>query len=48
MKFNNDRQFVWRPDGVVIPFQCFTGLDYETTTATDIKSIGAGDRKSVV
>lgn len=42
MKFNNDRQFVWRPDGVVIPFQCFTGLDYEATTANDIKSIGAG------
>ena len=42
MKFNNDRQFVWRPDGVVIPFQCFTGLDYEATTANDIKSVGAG------
>ena len=42
MKFNNDRQFVWRPDGVVIPFQCFAGLDYEATTANDIKSIGAG------
>lgn len=42
MKFNNDQMFMWRPDGVYIPFQAFTGLDYEATTAADIKSIGAG------
>lgn len=38
----NDSSFLWRPKRLYIPAWQFAGLDYETTTATDIKSIGVG------
>ena len=37
-----DTSFMWRPKRIYIPAWQFSGLDYETTTATDVKSIGAG------
>jgi hypothetical protein len=42
MIYNNDRSFWWRPGRIYIPHWSFTGLDYEATTAIDIKSIGPG------
>lgn len=41
-KINSDLDFWWRPERVYIPAWTFQGLDYETTTTTDIKSIGVG------
>lgn len=40
--YQYDTSFVWRPKRIYIPAWQFAGLDYETTTATDIKSIGVG------
>jgi len=40
--FKRDSNFWWRPARVWIPAWQFGGLDYETTTATDIKSMGVG------
>lgn len=40
--FKRDSQFWWRPGRVYIPAWQFSGLDYEITTATDIKSMGTG------
>lgn len=37
-----DKEILWRPGRIYIPAWQFTGLDYEATTATDIKSIGTG------
>lgn len=37
-----DADMIWRPKRIYIPAWQFSGLDYETTTATDIKSVGAG------
>jgi len=37
--FISDRAFSWRPGHIYIPAASFSGLDYETTSATDIKSI---------
>jgi len=37
-----DTSFMWRPKRIYIPAWQFSGLDYETTTATDVKSIGVG------
>lgn len=41
-KLKHDATFVWRPGRIYIPAWQFTGLDYEVTTATDIKSMGTG------
>lgn len=38
----SDKGFEWRPGRIYIPAWHFTGLDYEVTTATDIKSMGTG------
>ena len=35
----SDRAFEWRPGYIYIPAVNFSGLDYETTTATDMKSV---------
>lgn len=35
----SDRGFEWRPGYIYIPAVNFSGLDYETTTATDLKSV---------
>lgn len=40
--FKHDSAFVWRPRSIYIPAWQFSGLDYEATTATDIKSMGTG------
>lgn len=37
-----DSNFWWRPGRIYIPAANFSGLDYEITTATDIKSMGTG------
>lgn len=41
-RFYSDKPFEWRPRSLYIPAWQFAGLDYETTTATDIKSMGTG------
>lgn len=41
-----DSQMWWRPGRMYIPAWQFSGLDYETTTANDIKSIGTGTPSS--
>lgn len=38
----SDQEMLWRPARIYIPAWQFSGLDYEATTATDIKSIGTG------
>ncbi len=38
----SDKELLWRPERVYIPAWHFQGLDYETTTTTDIKSVGVG------
>ena len=38
----SDAAIEWRPERIYIPAWQFSGLDYETTTSTDIKSIGVG------
>ena len=38
----SDKPFEWRPKRIYIPAWQFAGLDYETTTTTDIKSAGVG------
>lgn len=38
----HDKEMLWRPGRIWIPAWQFGGLDYETTTTTDIKSIGVG------
>lgn len=38
----SDKGFEWRPGRIYIPAWSFAGLDYEVTTATDIKSMGTG------
>lgn len=38
----SDKEMLWRPGRIYIPAWQFTGLDYEATTATDIKSMGTG------
>ena len=38
----SDKGFEWRPGRLYIPAWQFSGLDYEATTATDIKSMGTG------
>ena len=40
--WKRDSHFWWRPGRVYIPAWQFSGLDYEATTATDIKSMGTG------
>lgn len=40
--FKRDSGFWWRPGRIYIPAWQFAGLDYETTTGTDIKSVGTG------
>lgn len=37
-----DKEILWRPGRLYIPAWQFAGLDYEATTATDIKSMGTG------
>jgi hypothetical protein len=39
---DKDYDVLWRPARIYIPAWQFQGLDYETTTTTDIKSIGTG------
>lgn len=41
-RLRHDSMVVWRPGRIYIPAANFSGLDYETTTATDIKSMGTG------
>lgn len=41
-RFYSDKSFEWRPGRIYIPAWQFAGLDYEVTTATDIKSMGTG------
>jgi hypothetical protein len=41
-RLKHDARLVWRPGRIYIPASQFSGLDYETTTATDIKSMGTG------
>lgn len=38
----HDKEMLWRPGYIYIPAWQFSGLDYEATTATDIKSMGTG------
>ena len=38
----SDKGLEWRPGRIFIPAWNFAGLDYEITTATDIKSMGTG------
>lgn len=38
----SDKGLEWRPGRIYIPAWNFSGLDYETTTATDIKSMSTG------
>jgi len=38
----HDKELLWRPGRLYIPAWQFSGLDYETTTATDVKSMGTG------
>ena len=38
----SDKGLEWRPGRLYIPAWSFAGLDYETTTATDIKSMSTG------
>lgn len=35
----SDKAFEWRPGYLYIPAVSFSGLDYETTSATDLKSV---------
>lgn len=37
-----DKEILWRPGRLYIPAWQFSGLDYEATTAIDIKSMGTG------
>jgi len=39
MRMYSDKHIEWRPGRIYIPAWQFSGLDYEATTATDIKSI---------
>lgn len=41
-RYYSDKAFEWRPGRIYIPAWQFAGLDYEVTTATDIKSMGTG------
>ena len=41
-RYYSDKCFEWRPGRLYIPAWQFAGLDYEITTATDIKSMGTG------
>ena len=41
-RYYSDKGFEWRPGRLYIPAWQFAGLDYEVTTATDIKSMGTG------
>lgn len=38
----HDKELLWRPGRLYIPAWQFSGLDYEVTTATDLKSMGTG------
>ena len=38
----SDNEVIWRPARIYIPAWQFSGLDYEATTANDIKSMGTG------
>lgn len=38
-RFYSDKQFEWRPGYIYIPAVNFSGIDYETTSATDLKSV---------
>lgn len=40
--FKDDNAFRWRPKSIYVPAWQFSGLDYEATTATDVKSMGTG------
>lgn len=42
MTIKADKEILWRPGRIYIPAASFSGLDYEVTTATDIKSMGTG------
>jgi hypothetical protein len=41
-RLKHDSQVIWRPGRIYIPAWQFSGLDYEVTTATDLKSMGTG------
>jgi len=41
-RLKHDSHVVWRPGRIYIPAWQFAGLDYEITTATDIKSMSTG------
>jgi len=42
MAIRRDSEMLWKPGRIYIPAWQFSGLDYEITTATDIKSMGTG------
>lgn len=43
----HDKEILWKPGRIYIPAWQFSGLDYEATTAADIKSVGTGTPSDV-
>src|SRR3990172_10707986 len=46
-RIKRDNQVWWRPGRLYIPAWQFSGLDYEATTAADIKAVGTGTPSDV-